>query len=597
MGGVLLNCDELKVRRLFHAVISSTTFSYISSMRGIRPFVGKDTEIIDLRGKFAMPSFVEGHLHPLSTAYTYLFQAVLYDAYSHEQYIEIITEFAEENPDREGIMGAGFDRALYDEVGPRKEWLDEIDSERPIGIISNDIHSMWVNSKVFELLGWDKDTPDPPGGRINRDPETGELSGLLVEMPAMAPAWELFPYPTKEEYKESLMWVQDQLNREGITTAHDAWMEFDPNYFRAYDELANEGRLTVRYRGSWYIAPDGNDQTRWLKIKFGLMLSNMFNHPHFQVHSFKFLADNILEERTALLLEPYRQSVEPDSREPDYYGIKNWNDLDMFWAFDQVDRAGNQIHVHVIGDGATQYTLDALERVQWMNGSRDSRHSLAHLQMAKPRDVKRMGDLGVGAHMSPYWMTIDEHFWSFYLPYLGPGRASNTYPHKSLFDNGVNVTVASDLPTSQPDIMFAIFSGMERILPYEKYREWYGWRTRYRSDWDDELRNGDIGHLPPRSECVSLEQMLRAATINGAHANFLEDQVGSLEVGKKADIVVLSKNLFEIETDDIPSVEIEMTFFEGKMVHSSALNQPGSDLDRKRRPCLCHRCRPKGNGK
>jgi hypothetical protein len=156
-----------------------------------------------------------------------------------------------------------------------------------------------------------------------------------------------------------------------------------------------------------------------------------------------------------------------------------------------------------------------------MNGKRDSRHSLAHLQMARPKDVKRMGELGISAHMSPYWMIMDEGFDNFYLPYLGSERANNTYPHKSLFDAGVNVTVASDFITSEPDLMTAIYRGMER--------------------------SSESGaKLSPVSERVSFEEMLRAATINGAIANFIEDEVGSLKVGKKADIVVLSKNLFEI---------------------------------------------------
>lgn len=425
-------------------------------------------------------------------------------------------------------MGAGFERTLYDAVGPRKEWLDAIDSERPIGIISRDIHSIWVNSKVLEMLGITAETPDPLGGVIVKDPKTGEPSGLLQEMPAMTPAWELFPFPTKEQYKTSLLWIQDWLNREGITTAHDAWMEFDPNYYEAYDELAKEGSLTVRYRGSWYIAPAGDYMA---EIESGLELSQRFNHPHFKVHSFKFLADNILEEETALLLEPY-------THRPDFYGLKNWEDEDMVNAFTRVDGAGHQIHVHVIGDRATKYTIDALEQVG-MNGNR---HSLAHLQMARPEDVVRMGQLGISAHMSQYWMIIDEGYSNFYLPYLGAERADKTYPHKSLFDAGVNVTVASDFITSEPDLMSAIYRGMERSS--------VGGRP-----------------LPPASERVSLEQMLKAATINGAYANRLEDEIGSIEIGKKADIVVLSQNLFNIDTEEIPNVKIEMTFFEGKQVY------------------------------
>jgi len=190
--------------------------------------------------------------------------------------------------------------------------------------------------------------------------------------------------------------------------------------------------------------------------------------------------------------------------------------------------------------------------------------------MARPEDVIKMGKLGLSAHMSPYWMIMDKGFWKFYLPYLGPERTFNkTYPHKSLFDAGVNVTVASDWITSEPDLMNAIYSGMKRIMPFRVYQQSRGSDDNYRyvTDPDEKLRENDISYLPPESERVSLEEMVEAATINGAYGSFLEDEVGSIEVGKKADIVVLSKNLFKIDTEEIPDVEIKMTFFEGKQVY------------------------------
>ncbi|MCD4732774.1 amidohydrolase [bacterium] len=505
---------------------------YVGSMEGIESYRGEKTEVIDLEGKFAMPAFVDSHMHPAANAYSTLFTASLTGLYSHEDYIAKIREFAEANPDKSGIMGSGFERSLYDAIGPRKEWLDEIDSTRPIAIVSGDIHSMWVNSKTLELLGITKDTPDPAGGVIQRDPVTGEPTGLLQEYAAFSAAWELMPLATKEDYKTALLWLQEWLNAKGITTAHDAWMEFDPNYYRAYDELAKEGKLTVRYRGSWYIDPDLDYLG---EIEYGIELAEKYNHPHFQVHSFKFLADAVLEEETALLLEPY-------AHRPDYYGSKLWTDEALEAAFTRVDRAGYQIHVHVIGDGAAKYTTKALEQAQEKNGARDARHSLAHIQLIRPEDVNKMGELGIIAHMSPYWMVMDEHYRQFYLPYLGAERANNTYPHRDLFDAGVNVTLASDWPTSEPDPMTAIYNGIVRA---------------------------SLGgtQLPPAGQCVSLEQMLAAITINGAYANFLEDEIGSIEVGKRADIVVLSEDLFNIDAEEIPGVEVEMTFFEGKRVH------------------------------
>jgi len=540
--------------------VKEDTIVYVGSMEGIEPYIDPQTKVIDLQSKFAMPAFVEGHIHPMANAYSCLYQADLSQLRTTGEYIDRIRGFAQANPDLKGIMGAGFDRALYDSTGPKKQWLDEIETTRPIAVVSQDIHSMWVNSKTLEMLGFTKDAPDPEGGFVQRDPETGEPTGLIQEHGAMKLAWKLFPAATKDEYKASLLWVQEWLNKKGITTAHDAWAEFDPNFYEAYDEMAKDGKLTVRYRGSWYIdpTPDYMDQ-----IEHGFDLAQKFYHTHFKAHCFKFLTDQILEEETALLIEPY-------AHRPDYCGPKDWTDEDLAAAFTRIDKAGYQIEVHVIGDGAAKDTINALEKTEKINGKRDSRHSLAHLQMARPEDVIKMGELGIQALMSQYWMIMDERFWDFYLPYLGPERAYyETYPHKSLFDAGVNVTVGSDWPTSEPDFMFAIYSGMKRIMPSRIYKQRHGSddNFRYVTDQDAELKKYDISYLPPASECVSLEQMLEAATINGAHANFLEDEVGSIEVGKKADIVVLSKNLFKIDTEDIPNVEIEMTFFEGKRVH------------------------------
>jgi len=550
-----------KEKRWAEAVaIKDGTIIYVGLMEGIDPYIDPQTKVIDLQGKFAMPAFVDAHIHPMANAYSCLYQADLSQVRTTEEYIDIIREFAEANPDHIGIVGAGFERSLYDSQGPQKEWLDEIDATRPITIVSQDIHSMWVNSKTLEMLGWTKDTPDPEGGVIQRDPETGEPTGLIQEHGAMKLAWKLFPSATKDEYKASLLWVQEWLNKKGITTAHDAWAEFDPNFYEAYDEMAKEGKLTVRYRGSWYIdpTPDYMDQ-----IEHGFDLAQRYNHPHFKAHCFKFLTDQILEEETALLIEPY-------AHRPDYYGPKDWADEDLAASFTKIDKAGYQIEVHVIGDGATKNTLDALDVAERKNGKRDSRHSLAHIQLVRPEDVKRMGEQGIQALMSQYWMTVDERFWDFYLPYLGPERAYNeTYPQKSMIDAGVNITVGSDWPTSEPDVMFAIYSGITRRMPFRVYQQKIGSDNNYRyvSDPNVELKENDFGFLPPASECVTLEEMVEAATINGAYANFIEDEVGSIEVGKKADMVVLSKNLFEIETEEIPSVEIEMTFFEGERVY------------------------------
>ncbi len=192
-------------------------------------------------------------------------------------------------------------------------------------------------------------------------------------------------------------------------------------------------------------------------------------------------------------------------------GIKVWQDDAMVSAFDEADDAGFQIHVHTCGDAAVAYVVDALEVVEKMNGTRDSRHSLAHVEKARNEDVIRMGKLGLAAHITPLFL----------------GRQS---PYQSLFDAGIIVTNASDWTTSDFKPLLSIKQGLQR------------------SD-------------------VSLDQLILAGTFNGARANLLEDEVGSIETGKKADIIVLSKNLFEIDTKEIADVEVEMTFFERQQVY------------------------------
>ncbi len=540
--------------------IKDGEIQFVGSDADAIPYIDAHTEVVDLAGKFVMPAFVDSHMHPSSNAYAYLFTAALFDLHSHDDYINEITAFANANPTATGIRGSGYDRGLYDEIGPRKEWLDAIDSTRPMCIMDVDLHSAWVNSKTLDILGITKDTPDPEGGVIQRDPITGEPTGLLIEYAAYNPALSLMPAPPLDEYKTGLLWLQDQLNAKGITSVHDAWGELeDPIYYRAYDELAKAGKLSVRYRISCYIDPQGY---KW-QIRQGKLFARRYNHPHFNAHSFKFLLDGSLEGETALLLKPY-------ANRPGYFGERIWDQSKLIDAFSRVDQGGYQIHAHVIGDRATRDAVDALEAVEQINGPRDSRHSLAHVQMARPADVIRMGDLGLSAHMSPYWMGVDDGFWTTYLRLLGPKRTFwQMYPHKSMMDAGVNVTVSSDWATSQPDFMSAIYSGMNRIMPYRVFQETYGSNpnVRYVSDPFARPRIGDIRPLLPLKERVSLANMIQASTWNGAYANFLEDQIGSIEVGKKADLVVLSQNLFQIPVEAIPDVEIESTYFEGRKVH------------------------------
>jgi len=539
----------------------------VGSDSEIEKYIEPNTQVIDLNGKMVLPAFVDSHMHPAQSAHVYQFGLSLFDVTGIDliqAYLDTIRDFVRKHPDAPWIVGGGYSRSAFDKVGPRKEWLDEIEPQRPIAITSTDGHSMWVNSKALEIAEVTKSTPQPEEGVIKHDPETGEPSGLLQEPGAMNLVAQHIPDPPKEHMKESLLWLQEFLNAKGITTVHEAMLGLDERHiYEAYDELAQEGKLTVRYRASWNMSPDGDV---FEQIKLGKTLAEKFTHPHFKAHSFKFFADHVTEEETGFLLEPYAH------RDDDWYGIKVWDDKILQDAFSRIDSDGYQIHVHVIGDAAAQYTLDALEYAQDANGKRDARHSFAHLQMARQEDIQRIAELDVSVHPSPYWMIIDDYFWKLNLPYLGRERALyQQYPFNSLFKAGVNVTVASDFFVTEPDPMAAIYCGMKRRMPQTTFESEYGENPNYRliSDPDAELKPGDLGVLPPLEERASLEDIIVASTLNGAYANFLDGGIGSIEVGKLADLVVLEHNLFDIDIEQIPTTEIAMTFFEGKLVYSA----------------------------
>jgi predicted amidohydrolase YtcJ len=455
----------------------------------------------------------------------------LYLKHSPEEYKTAIREYIADHPHEEVYRGSGWADTLFPNLGPGKEILDAIVPDRPMALVSYDGHSLWVNSITLEKAQLTKDTPDPDGGRIERDPQTGEPSGTLRETATKLVEAVIGDY-SLDERKNALLAYQDMAIQVGITMSHDAMLA--PPSLAAYKALAGEGQLKMRFRGSITLDPDQD-----LKPQIETVLDERAQnaHPFFQTLAAKIFVDGVVEGGTAYLHEPY-------THKPDFRGKPIWEPGILNETTVALDQEKLQIHYHVIGDAAASITLDALEIALAQNGARDSRHLITHLHLVKPEDIQRCKELGIVGVPQPFWFKIDDYFWELALPYLGEARADQQYPMKSFIDAGVVMASSSDFPVTIPfDPLIAIQTGITRSSP----------------------TNPSKGVLWPE-ERVSLEDMIASYTYNGAYANFLEQKTGSLEPGKQADLIVLEKNLFEIPAEDISKVKVLLTIVAGKEV-------------------------------
>jgi hypothetical protein len=514
--------------------ISGERIVFVGTDKDVEALVGSETEIIDLEGTMILPSFIDAHAHP-SQAMDYVGNISLYSQESLKEYKQTIKDFVESHADAKVFRGSGWNDALFSNIGPSKEILDALVPDRPISLVSYDGHSLWVNSMTLDKANITKETPNPDGGVIGRDPETGEPNGTLRET-ASKLIDNVIPDYSIEERVNALLAYQEMANKAGVTMCHDAML--DEQSIAGYKVLQKKGALQTRFRGSITIEPD---QPAEEQIEMLLSERSRNIQPRFQTNTAKIFVDGVVEGGTAYLLEPYQHL-------PDFYGELMWDPQQLKEICAALDKEKIQIQMHVIGDAAARNALDALEYAQQMNGKRAGRHLLTHLQLVAPEDILRFEQLGVIGVPNPYWFKLDDYYWSLALPYLGKERADHEYPMQSFLQAGVLMASASDFPVTIPfDPLIGIESGITR----------------------SEIGGSTKEILWPE-EKVNLEEMIASFTINGAYANFLEDEIGSLEVGKRADFIVLDRNLFQIPSSDIAKTKVLKTFIDGKEVFRAA---------------------------
>lgn len=502
---------------------------YVGSNAGLKAWVGPKTHVVDLQGKMLLPGFHDSHVHLVGGGIE-MAECDLNGMTELEPILAALKQYAERNADQKVIRGGGWPLTLND-GNPRKETLDKIVPDRPVLLDAFDGHSSWVNSKALQLAGITKETPDPPRGRIERDPQTGEPTGTLRESAGRL-VIDKFPKYTEDDYLAGLRRGVEMANRLGITSIQEASVR--DYHLKAFTVLDQAGELTLRAVGALRIEPDKHAS----QVPQFVEWRSKYQGKRFRATAVKIFLDGVIESRTAALLEPYAGGDE-----------RGWLNLEpevLKPLAAELDRVGFQIHIHAIGDRAIQSSLDALEFARDHNGSRDSRHHIAHIQLFAPSDIPRFRRLGVIANFQPLWACADDYIVKMTEPILGPERSRWLYPIRSVADTGAVIVGGSDWSVSSMNPLDAIQVALTR-----------------------RKLNAGPGPAWIPEELVDLSLMLAAYTINGAYVNFQEQETGSIEVGKAADLIVLDRNLFEIPKHEIHQAKVLLTVLEGKTVYQA----------------------------
>lgn len=506
----------------------------VGTDHAVQKLIGDNTEVTDLAGQMLLPGFHDSHTHLLIGIATakecdLLRLPALEDVRAKLAECRQLAGFGEEK----WIIGSGWAEWLWPDANPDKELLDEFFPDRPAYMTSSFGHSAVINSKAMALAGINANTEDPGDGIIMRDPESGEPSGTLRDG-AMMIARAVIPEPTIEHEMDSVLAAIGYAHSFGITALIEPGL--DASLIQPVVNIIDAGKFRLRAKVSlspiaWHSGVFDEGVFEFLAGR------DPWRRDDLDVDSVKMYMDGVIESGTGALLEPYASGG--FGLGPRFYTQQEVNNY--MTRFEQM---GLQIHVHAIGDAGVRMALNGFEAARLANGDTHLRHHIVHLQLIDDSDAPRFAELNVSATFQSLWAWPDPGFLELDLPLIGHARTWSMYPIGTVHRSGGRIVGGSDFFVTDLNPLLAIEAAVTRQNPYE-----------------------NTGPILDESERVDLATMIDAYTINGAYLMSLDDKQGSIEIGKRADFVVLDRNLFEIPSSEISDAEVVMTVFDGEDVY------------------------------
>jgi len=474
----------------------------------------------DGQGAFALPGLIDAHGHVLGLG-KMMQEVDLSEAQSLDEALNQIKAYAERNPHLKWIEGRGWNQTRWpSNAFPTAADLDKVVSDRPVALNRVDGHAVWVNSKAIELAQIDNDTPDPQGGKILRD-EDGVATGILVDT-AESYVIKHIPKADRDLIKEQLMLSMNELARLGMTAVHDAGVGI--NDLEAYIELSElkaENKIPIRI----YAMLSGMETLALVDKPYKT------NDERLMVESVKLYSDGALGSRGAALLEAY-------SDEPDNSGLLFNPEATYVEYLSEGRRKGFQMNTHAIGDRGNRIMLNAYEKA---GAKASERHRIEHSQVVHLRDIPRFKELGIIPSMQATHATSDKNMAGARLGYL---RLRGAYAWQKFLQQGSRIANGSDFPVERPHIFEGLYAAVSRR---------------------DRLGEPEGGWIP--EDKMSRIEALKSFTIDAAYAAHMDDTTGSLEPGKWADFILVDKDFFECDEDEIKNIQVIETWVGGERVY------------------------------